>query len=442
MAWLRILLIALVLILPFGRSSAQAVSASQTDIYLMSALVSMASYSEELNLVARDWLQGAGWNFETHETVAAAADGRFHLFYRTMPSGERMYILAFPGTERLKDAEVDLRLSRVPFGGSNPTEFQQFADGNAAPAGTPLVHRGFNDYTRVALFQTPLKEYQGKTAGEVIAQELKQYPAATLYLTGHSLGGATATLAAARLSDMGVLPQQLQVITFGAPAVGDEAFANHYRNRISLSRIVISGDPVKSVLQSLSGRFAQFGTKIEWSKNRNSERFAHDMVVYLDQALRNRYRDKKTGSSTSMDLLAGNAQAVSGGIYVGPLKIQLDSHIQSDEPYMKASLKDALTAGYSSITFAPTDVPADIPSLCQQAAARNLKYVLVERFRGTRIKNEHYNFRLQMDEDLYDVQGNLLTMQSTSTTAKDMTPIEAMLYLQHAGREQREKFMR
>ena len=441
MAWLRILLIALVLTLPLGRCSAQAASVNRTDLYLLSALVSMASYSEELNLVARDWLEGAGWKFESHETVSAAAEGRFLLVYRTMPSGERMYILAFPGTERLKDAEVDLRLSRVPFGGANPAEFQQFADQKVTQPGTPMVHRGFNDYTRVALFQAPLKEFQGRTAGEVIAQELKQHPAETLYLTGHSLGGAAATLAAARFSDMGVLPQQLQVVTFGAPAVGDGAFAKRYAPRMNLSRVVISGDPVKSVLQSLSGRFAQFGDKVKWSENRNSERFAHEMVVYLDQALRNRYSDKKNGPSTDMDLLAGNAQAVSGGIYVAPVQIKLDSHIQSDESYMRASLKDALSADYSTIEFAPISASADISSLCQQAAAKNMKYVLMERFQGTRIKNEPYNFRLRMDEELYDVKGNLLTMQSTSTTAKNLTPIEGMLYLQYAGREQREKFI-
>ena len=441
MTWFRILLISLLLILPLGRSSVEAAVVSRTDLYFLSAMVSMASYSDELNMVTRDWLQGAGWKFESHETVTAAAEGRFHLVCRTMPSGNRMYILAFPGTERLKDAEVDLRLSRVPFGGSNPVEFQQFADGNAAPAGTPLVHRGFNDYTRVALFQTPLKEFQGRTAGEVIAQELKQHPAAMLYLTGHSLGGATATLAAARFSDMGVLPQQLQVITFGAPAVGDEAFANHYRNRMNLSRIVISGDPVKSVLQSLSGRFAQFGIKIEWSKNRNSERFAHDMVVYLDQALRNRYDHKHNDAVEDTDLLAGNAQAISGGIYVAPVQIKLDDHIQSDQPYMKASLKDALSANYSTIEFAPVNATTDIFTLCRQAAAKNMKYVLVERFQGTRIKNEPYNFRLRMDEELYDVKGNLLTMQSNSTTARNLTPIEGMLYLQHEGRDQREKFI-
>ena len=293
----------------------------------------------------------------------------------------------------------------------------------------------------MALFQTPLKEFQGRTAGEVIAQELKQHPAETLYLTGHSLGGATATLAAARFSDMGVLPQQLQVITFGAPAVGDEAFANYYRNRMNLSRIVISGDPVKSVLQSLSGRFAQFGNKIEWSKNRNSERFAHDMVVYLDQALRNRYDHKHNDAVEDTDLLAGNAQAISGGIYVAPVQIKLDDHIQSDQPYMKASLKDALSANYSTIEFAPVNATTDIFTLCRQAAAKNMKYVLVERFQGTRIKNEPYNFRLRMDEELYDVKGNLLTMQSNSTTARNLTPIEGMLYLQHEGRDQREKFI-
>ena len=73
MTWFRILLISLLLILPLGRSSVEAAVVSRTDLYFLSAMVSMASYSDELNMVTRDWLQGAGWKFESHETVTAAA---------------------------------------------------------------------------------------------------------------------------------------------------------------------------------------------------------------------------------------------------------------------------------------------------------------------------------------------------------------------------------
>ena len=439
-AW-RILLLLFVLMLPCRLPLVQAAAANQADIYLLSALVSMASYSDELNLTARDWLQGAGWEFESHEIASAAAEGRFHLIHRTLPSGNKMYVLAFPGTERLKDAEVDLRLSRVSFGGHNPTEFQQIAEQKGLPAGTPKVHRGFNDYIRTALFQKPLEAFQGMTAGERIALELRQHPAEKLYLTGHSLGGAAATLAAARFADMGVAPDQLQVVTFGAPAVGDKAFADRYRSKMNLTRVVIDGDPVKSILQSLSRRFAQFGEKVSWSANRNSERFAHDMTVYLDQALRNRYDAVVAGKAGDSELLSTASQIRTAGIYVAPVEIQLDSHIESDAPYMRASLKEALSADYGAIEFAPAAGPKDIPTLCRQAEAHGMHYLLIERFQGTRIKDESYNFRLRMDEELYDSKGNLLTMQSTSTTTRTLTPIEGMLYLQYVGRAQREQYI-
>ena len=442
MYYWRILLLLLVFMLPIRLPLVQAAAANQADLYFLSALVSMASYSDELDLTARDWLEGAGWTFESYETVSPAAEGRFHLVHRVLSSGSKMYVLAFPGTERLNDAKVDLRLSRVPFGGSTPAEFQKFAGLQDIPVGTPRVHRGFNDYTSAALFQEPLKAFGGQTAGERIAQELKLHPEERLYLTGHSLGGAAATLAAARLADMGVAPDQLQVVTFGAPAVGDKSFARHYHSRMNLTRIVIDGDPVKSVLQSMSGRFAQFGATVKWTENRNSERFAHDMTVYLDQALRNYYDTKNVAQSKNTELLTGNVKKKMAGIYVAPFAIQLDSHIESDLPYMKASLKEALATGYTNIAFAPATAASDtIDDLCHQAASQGLNYLLIERFQGLRIKNESYNFRLQMDEELYDIHGNLITMQSTSTTARNLTPIEGMLYLQYAGSEQRGKYI-
>ena len=43
-----------------------------------------------------------------------------------------------------------------------------------------------------------------------------------------------------------------------------------------------------------------------------------------------------------------------------------------------------------------------------------------------------------MEEALYDTDGNMLTMQMNSTDTSSMTPIEAMLYNQLRGQENRE----
>ena len=432
------LLLLACLLLPYSRSLAA--DSDQNELYFAAGLVSMASYSDEVNLLTRQWLEESGWNFYTRENMNKAADGRFHLVSRELEGKAPVYLLAFPGTERLKDAEVDLRLSRVFFGGNTPEEFQRAAAEKGHSGSEPLVHHGFHDYTQVALFQKKLPACENKTAGEVLAQELQKHPDMVLYLTGHSLGGATATLAAARLADMGVPASQLRVITFGAPAVGNEAFARAYEHKMNLTRITIEGDPVKSVLQSLSGGFVQFGERVVWKKNRNSERFSHDMVVYLDQALRN-YQDANPDRSKTSSMLNGRTKEIPGGIYVAPMQFAVDSHIQEDKKYMKRSVANTLAVCYSPLTFAPAGKNS-LEEWKAQAAVAGSRYILAERFTASRIRRERYNFRLTMEEELYDNQGNLLTMQTTSTTTNLLTPIEGMVYLQFKAKAQRDLFLK
>ena len=75
-------------------------------------------------------------------------------------------------------------------------------------------------------------DLDGDGKEEMVAPYLKQHPDRRLYLTGHSLGGAVASLVAERLVEKGVPKAQVPVITFGAPAVGNKAFADVYGKRI------------------------------------------------------------------------------------------------------------------------------------------------------------------------------------------------------------------
>ena len=159
----------------------------------------MASYSDELSLLAREWLAETGWQFRSQTTSTALAQGRYHLVTKEMSDGHRVVLLAFPGTENAKDAKVDLRTRSVPFGGSSVEEFHAIAQQDRHATSYPLVHKGFDDYTMTALFYEPAYEpvdsagdETGKTMGEHLAQELRAHPTEVLYLTGHSLGGATA----------------------------------------------------------------------------------------------------------------------------------------------------------------------------------------------------------------------------------------------------------
>ena len=421
------------------RCLAAAITPQEAELYFTSSLVSLASYSDGLNLLTREWLEESGWYFDSRENINRVADGRFHLASRNLPGKQSVYFLAFPGTERLKDAEIDFRVKRVLFGGKTPQQFKETATVGEHNGSQPLVHQGFNDYVQVALFQQPLDEFGNRTAGEFLAQELRENPDEILYLTGHSLGGASATLAAARFADLGVRPEQLQVITFGAPAVGNETFARRYEHKMNLTRITMAADPVKSVLQSLTGGFVQFGKKIVW-KNNKSERFAHDMVLYLDQSLRT-YQDTHPETDPMPPTLQGTPARLSGGLYVAPFEFKLDKKLQQDLPYMRRTLRELLQQEYAPVILPEKSDKKSIAALCAEQKKAGCRYVLVERFSGSRIRNERNNYRLVMEEELYDTDGNLLTMQTTSATTTNLTPIETVVYLQFQAREQREKFL-
>ena len=49
---------------------------------------------------------------------------------------------------------MDLRFGKVLFGGTNPSEFAQYAKTEKTTSADPLVHQGFNDYTQTAFFTT------------------------------------------------------------------------------------------------------------------------------------------------------------------------------------------------------------------------------------------------------------------------------------------------
>jgi hypothetical protein len=64
-----------------------------------------------------------------------------------------------------------------------------------------------------------------------------------VYLVGHSLGGAAAVIVAAHLLEMGIPPEAIRVFTFGAPRLGDRAFAKHYATRLDFYEYRNSLDP-------------------------------------------------------------------------------------------------------------------------------------------------------------------------------------------------------
>ena len=430
---LAALLLPLVLVLGLLCPARAMAATGEQELELLSSLVAMASYSDELSLLAREWLAETGWEFQSQTTATSLAQGRYHLVTKEMPDGHRAVLLAFPGTENAKDAKVDLRTRSVPFGGSSVEEFRDVAQQDRHATSYPLVHKGFDDYTMTALFHKPV-DLAGsgacETMGEHLAQELRAHPTEVLYLTGHSLGGAAAILTAARLSDMGVRPEQLRVITFGSPAVGNVAFARYYEKRMQLTRIVMDGDPVAAALQSLGTRYVQFGERVAWKQDRSSARFEHAMVVYLDRALRLYFSEDEVGDG---NMLESRPLAARGGIFVAVPQLDLDPLVAGDDTADIRILQGAWQARYAPCTVqSDGQRGADMDVLIAEARAAQCRYAVRQHVSVKRSRDEADTVRVVLETSVYDAQGTFITVVSKSTTDRRMTPLEAVAYLQFA----------
>ncbi|MCM8535076.1 MAG: lipase family protein [Lentisphaeraceae bacterium] len=131
-------------------------------------------------------------------------------------SDDEKVILSFRGTEasHIEDIISDARVLKTegPFG---------------------KVHRGF--------------KFALDNVWSDVESKVKSLEGKRLYITGHSLGAALATLAAATFSNNDVKPES--IYTFGQPKVGNKSFAKEYNGRLGEihNRFVNNNDVVTRV---------------------------------------------------------------------------------------------------------------------------------------------------------------------------------------------------
>ena len=229
---------------------------------------------------------------------------------------------------------------------------------------------------------------------------------------------------------MGVRPEQLRVITFGSPAVGNAAFARYYEKRMQLTRIVMDGDPVAAALQSLGTRYVQFGERVVWKQDRSSARFEHAMVVYLDRALRLYFSEDEVGDG---DMLESRPLAARGGIFVAVPQLDLDPLVAGDDTADIRILQGAWQARYAPCTVqSDGQRGADMDVLIAEARAAQCRYAVRQHISVKRSRDEADTVRVVLETSVYDAQGTFITVVSKSTTDRRMTPLEAVAYLQFA----------
>jgi hypothetical protein len=155
------------------------------------------------------------------------------------------------------------RLGVLSFRGTEPANVINWltdTDVVEKPLGKGLVHQGFFANLEAIWEEICLElEEAGRPAG-------RRAPLERLYITGHSLGGGMAVLAAARLmlDEESAFGRLLHgVYTFGQPAVGNVDFANEWAPRFGhrLHRHIFAEDVVPHLPPAWGGRFTHFGSE-------------------------------------------------------------------------------------------------------------------------------------------------------------------------------------
>ena len=160
-----------------------------------------------------DILKNAG--FTHHQLIGDWSGGRGTQAFFTYNGS--FAILAFRGTERDDPSDLETDADLVPVSEENYT-----------------VHRGFQralDSVWLEVSSCVTAFRAANAAGEIC-------------LTGHSLGGALATLAVSRIADA-----RVSLATIGCPRVGNAVFCSRVKERATLGiyRYVNADDPVTHI---------------------------------------------------------------------------------------------------------------------------------------------------------------------------------------------------
>lgn len=161
----------------------------------------------------------------------------------TSPSGSavraaaRAVIVAFRGTSSRRNVVTDAEFGLVRLRSTSSSTGERSTEENHLRA-RAKVHAGF---------QKALAAIVDRVIHEIVRSGCSH-----VWLLGHSLGGALATLLATEVS--AVHPCIIGVCTFGAPPVGNRSYVELFERKVAVSiRVVNEDDPIPWSLPQLFG---------------------------------------------------------------------------------------------------------------------------------------------------------------------------------------------
>ena len=359
-----------------------------------------------------DYLRSYGWQIEPYAQKQGKVETHFAVASNYFPQEkQKLYLVTFRGSASGADWKINLKTERVNYGGRNLADMQAIAQGKLDKS-LPAVHAGFNSYVDAVLRNAVVDE-NGSLQG--VFKRVQQEPEAHLILTGHSLGGAVATLLGERLASLGLPKDKFTVITFGAPAIGNEAFAANYGEAIDLVRITNTSDPIPGSLQTFFGGYKQFGEQVKYALPSKVGSVQHDMAMYFDYSISEYYRERDRQMSLGRLEPVPDRKVVSGKPVVA---VWLQNSKELNKLAFVTDIKRFITDEYRrmlpSYLILGKNMSKEVYTshdLIELSKREGADYVLICGIDGSRPQQENYWY-LTLEQALFDNSGHMLTLGS------------------------------
>lgn len=390
-------------------------------VYLAAA-ASLAAYNDRLGMLVNEALQEEGWEITKYRYSTPAADARFIVLRNLqVDPWEPTLTLAVAGTENFKDVKTDMKLGKVWFSGATQAEFNAAGATPNVPDDKPKVHKGFYQYVQTAI--------DAGEEGHPIYKTLQSDPSQRLLLTGHSLGGAVATLGGARLLLAGINPAQVEVVTFGAPAVGNAAFKQETEGKLALERVVLDGDPIPSLVQKIGGGYAQFGKEVRWQEENYMHQKPHSMAVYMDVAMKDYYRALREAEKSGEIARSKRSEGEGPKAYIVPASFKLPQEMEAEQPFMEQVMERQYQRALKGYVLA--DAAAAAPNGDFEAAKQaGCQWLVRTDVQVNRLREEVNGHVISLNQMVYRVaDGRLAATSDYQSSTRELTPLEVMMHL-------------
>ncbi|MCD8175587.1 MAG: lipase family protein [Phascolarctobacterium sp.] len=234
-----------------------------------------------------------------------------------------------------------------------------------------------------------------------------------MVITGHSLGGAAATLLGERLARLGMPKEKFTVITFGAPAIGNKVFVDKYGDKINLLRVTNEADPIPGSVQTFFSVYKQFGAHYKYDLSTKVSNIQHAMALYFDHSVNEYFNAATSAAKAGLIQLRSDKNIEEGkplvAVWVKAGKgLSVNQYIPNLKGFITGCYKNSLPS-YVIMDQSLTELPQD--ELLRLSRETGAKYMLACNIDTQKVPNEEYSY-IVLGQGLFDTNGKMITMGS------------------------------